>query len=257
LKNILKKDTPSNDGLKIEVKTRWVEVDRVRLKGTNGGRKNAYGNYLLTFTPEAIYIVYGINPQTNRKNKKQVKAIGEADAIKKAEAAGLIAPFEITCLETFDAPAPTERQLEYAKDMDIRIPIGACKWDVSALLARGEENDPDPAPDEYLDYLAARKWGGSSLIGCNAAFKELFSAGELGDRLAMYAYYIYQTEHKLPVLNLDTDSRKDCYFAFGDYAIQNPKIITHFDSWYDDGSCSTQKNWGIYKDYKEYFNPTK
>lgn len=255
-KRFLTKESQSDNHLTIEVKSRWVETDTVRLKGIETCQPNAYGNYLLTFTPEAFYTVYGINPHTNRKNKRQLKAKGEAAAIKKAEESGLIAPFEITCLEVFDAPAPTERQLEYAKDLDIRIPNGACKWDVSALIARCEEADPNPAPKEYLDYLAARNWDGSSLIGQKAAFRTLFWVGDLRDRLAMYAYYIYQEEHNLPVVNLDTDCRKDCYFSFADYAVQNPKIIEHFDSWCDNGDYSTQRTWGIYKDYRAYLNAT-
>ena len=82
----------------------------------------------------------------------------------------------------------------------------------------------------------------------------LFEVGDIRDRLAMYAYYIYQTEHNLPVLNLDTDYNKDSHFAFADHAVQNPKIAKHFESWCDSRDYSAQKTWGIYKDYKAFIN---
>ena len=231
-----------------EMKAKNESGQTGQLKGIGKVRPNKYGNYL--FVPEASFIVQGINPATGRKNKRTYDAADEADAINKAKAAGLEPPFDV---EMLPAREPSEAQMTYAKNLGISIPEGACMVDVSALLTRTENDDVEEAEPAVLQFLAARGWRGSSLIGYNAMLETVnFVVEDPREQLALYAYYIYQVEHRYGLLNLDKDPRKHIYFDFADYALNNPKILEHYKRWRNDGSWSTAKTWGIYKDFKEY-----
>lgn len=218
------------------------------IKGVDKVKQNRFGNYL--FTPEARFVVYGTNPATNRKNKRTYNVGSEAEAIQKAEADGLTAPFEITVKP---ADEPTDSQLDYAKNLGLQIPEGACKADVSALISRAEDNDTETAPPEFLAFLAARGWRGSSLIGHNAALALVYNfVDNPRDQIALCAYHFDQAENGLTLGNLDTAPRKDQYLAFADHVLQTPKALEHYRSWRRDKTWPATKVWGIYKDYKEF-----
>ena len=250
LKGKKKEEAPAPQIL--EVKCEVVEVQRpisgAHLDGVDKVRQNCYGNYL--YPPEARYVVRGVNTTTNRKNKRTYTASSEADAIRKAEAGGLAGPFEIIVEAAEDA---TESQLAYAKDIGLNVPKGACKYDLSALLSRAENNDERAAIPGVLEFLAGRGWRGSSLIGYGAMLEAVMNfLPEPRDGIAFYAYYIDQTENSLPLANFDAAPKKDHYLAFADYAIRSEKTVEHYRRWRQDKTWSTAKTWGIYKAYREY-----
>lgn len=235
----------------IEVKCEVRRVQRpisVGLEGIDKAKPNCYGNYL--YIPEARFIVRGVNTTTNRKNKKTYTASSEADAIQQAEAAGLAGPFEITVEPADEA---TESQLAYAANIGLKVPKGACKADLSALLSRAEENDERAALPGVLEFLAGRGWRGSALIGYDAMLATVRNLlTEPRDGIAFYAYYIDQVENNRPLGNFDKAPKKDHYLAFADYAIKNERTMEHYRRWRQDRTWPTAKTWGIYKDYREY-----
>lgn len=245
-----KEEAPAPQVLEITCELKRVQrpLSAVHLEGVDKVRANCYGNYL--FTPEAIFVVRGINPATNRKNKRTYTASSEADAIQQAEASGLAGPFEIT---VEPADAATESQLAYAKNLGVNVPKGACKTDLSALLSRAEENDERAALPDVLEFLADRGWRGSALIGYEAMLAAVRRfLEEPREGLAFYAYYIDQAEHKRPLGNFDKAPNKNQYLAFADYALQSEKIVEHYSRWSQDETWSTAKTWGVYKDYRAY-----
>ena len=98
----------------------------------------------------ARWQVTGVNPKTKRKNKRVYEARREEQAIKRAIDEGFEAPFEVAAIPF--AP-PSERQLDYANDIGIFVPPDACKYDVSAMLSRYEEDDEDIV-DEKIARMA-------------------------------------------------------------------------------------------------------
>ncbi len=92
----------------------------------------------------------GINPKTNRKNKRVYETRREEQAIKCAIDEGFEAPFEVTAIP-FDPPS--ERQLDYANSIGIYVPPEACRYDVSAMLSRYEDDDEEPV-DEKIAKMA-------------------------------------------------------------------------------------------------------
>ncbi len=116
---------------------------------------NAWNGYVSPsggFINYARYQVVGINPKTNRKNKRVYEEPTESWAILRAKQNGLIEPFEVVAIPSAE---PTERQLDYAKDLGITVPEGACKHDVSALISRVTNEDEQPA-DESIAMVANR-----------------------------------------------------------------------------------------------------
>lgn len=89
--------------------------------------------------------VTGINPKTNRKNKRIVEAQNAESAFECVRNMGLIAPFEVLVLPSLP---PTERQLSYAKDLGAVIPDGACQVDISAIISRITDDDEGQAPEQ-------------------------------------------------------------------------------------------------------------
>lgn len=106
------------------------------------------------FVNYARFQVIGINPSTNRKNKRVYEVRIEEDARKCAESEGLVEPFEITVLPSVP---PSERQLEYAKVLEACIPDGACSLDVSAIISRITDNDENPVSNKVA--CQAQKYG--------------------------------------------------------------------------------------------------
>ena len=86
------------------------------------------------------YIVTGINLKTNRKNTRTIKALDESYATKKMEADGFIEPFEIELAP----PAPASaRQIDYAVNLGIPIPINATKDEMQRRISAAVDNDVD------------------------------------------------------------------------------------------------------------------
>lgn len=190
-------------------------------------RPNKYGNFL--YPPRALFTVHGTNPKTGRQNKKVFEAIDATEAEALASAAGLIPPFETSC---GPMDGPSEAQVEYAANVGITIPEGACKEDVSALLTRYEKDDPERATAGFLEYLAAKGWRHSSLVG----YKEMFwqamkcteSPPDEREQIALYAYCAVQGEKGREIGNLLTDPRKERYFAFADRVLADGKLLASF-----------------------------
>lgn len=132
-------DDDDNDEVRTLAKQIHFSLFPARLEWLNGyvSPSGGYVNY-------AIFELHGVNPKTNRSNKKLYKCRDSEEAVNLATNDGLVAPFDISVIPN---DPPTERQLAYARNLGITIPAGACMHDVSALLSRVEDNDEE-APDE-------------------------------------------------------------------------------------------------------------
>ena len=101
----------------------------------------------------ARYKVSGMNPKTNRKKTVFCDGDSEEEAIEFAAQSGLDKPYDISVVP-FDPPS--DSQIQYAKDLGITIPEGACLMDVSALICRVKDDD-ETAPDEWTTKNAIKQ----------------------------------------------------------------------------------------------------
>ncbi len=104
------------------------------------------------FMNYAKYKVSGTNSATNRAKSITCDCFSEEEAIAMAAEAGLGEPYTIAIVP-FELPS--DRQIEYAADLGIAIPDGACMKDVSAMIDRVLENDENP-PDDWTTKNAIR-----------------------------------------------------------------------------------------------------
>ena len=85
------------------------------------------------------YEIRGINPKTNRSNKRTYDCLTSSEAVEKAEKEGLVGPFQITEVKL---DGPTEAQLRYCEDIGIKEDFAVLsRVDVSALLSAKEDGD--------------------------------------------------------------------------------------------------------------------
>lgn len=90
---------------------------------------------------------------------------------------------------------PTERQLDYAKDLGIAIPVGATKNDVSDLISMKVDGDKQ-ATERHMDF--ARKYGieVSRYIGKRALFDQIQAAliapGREKELVSWFTYRVYR-----------------------------------------------------------------
>lgn len=106
-----------------------------------------YTNYL-------CYKIKGLYPATNRQRTFRTEARTQEEAIANAKSsAGLVEPFTV---EIIDHKMPTERQIEYARNVGITYRAGCTAVDVSALLSCREDDYYSPLDPFIASYADAK-----------------------------------------------------------------------------------------------------
>lgn len=170
----------------------------------------------------------GIKPSTGRKNQFLVKnARDEADAYQQIRASGLIEPY--TC-ELLPADPPTERQLDFAKDLRLILPPGANMRDVSGFIARVwgkedwfdfDETAPTPGLARFADDM--RVW--FSRCDCQRALEGYVLWGLTGaDQIAFYAYCIHCAEKHLIITDPRASDRFELFRRIGMTLAADPSV---------------------------------
>ena len=134
----------------------------------------------------------------------------------------LIAPYEIA--EIPNDP-PTDRQLEYAKDLGIRIPKNACKEDVSALISRSVDNDDSVPNPELIDFATQHHLMFSSYIGKKALYDLVFRELPLEDKIAFFCFSIYRYLCEDRTANLEKSRHKQLFYLFAAEYSANEKFV--------------------------------
>lgn len=139
------------------------------------------------------YRIKGKYPGTGRMRTVEVIAWEKETEQDIAKKAGLVEPYEV---ERIGMPIPTERQMEYAKNVGIFIPKDATKDDVSILLTRYEEHKSikqPKAPTDILEILIKRMGiyipSYAGLSEMNAYFRASMRTEE--ERYAYFAMKVY------------------------------------------------------------------
>lgn len=148
----------------------------------------------------ATYQVTGINPATKRKNKRIYDCTDEQKAIEQAMSEGLAEPFEVILLPSRE---PTDRQLNYAKDLEIILPVDVCFEDVSALISRVVDDDEEPVPEKLAKAAHAFGWHMSRYIGK----KEIIAIAAHKLSASEYADFLKTSYENSPHDRTDEDFR--------------------------------------------------
>ena len=117
------------------------------------------------------YEIKGKGKDTGRKRKRVYMAKNEQDAIQLAEDDGTI----IEEIKELPPDPPTERQLDYAKDLGIAIPPDATDDDVSNLISMKVNRDK-PATERHIGYARGYGIEPSRYIGKKSLFDQIQAA---------------------------------------------------------------------------------
>ena len=109
--------------------------------------------------------------------------------------------------------SPSDRQLEYANDLGIKIPQEACLEDVSALISCAVDFDSAPN-QELVEYATNRGLIFSKYIGKKALYNLIFYKLPLVDKIAFFCFSIYRYLSDDRHGNLDTSPNRDAFYSF-------------------------------------------
>lgn len=148
-------------------------------------------------SPSGGFVNYGrfcvtvMNSSTGRKNTKRYEAQTEADARAAAADDGLVEPMTV---QVEPQIPPTDRQMDYALELEAMLPDGVCKDDVSAIISRITDDD-EAAPDPGLSlYAHACGVKFSRFVGEKALLSYMVSQMHGAARGELYAYAVYRQE---------------------------------------------------------------
>lgn len=140
------------------------------------------------FCNYCFYWVEGKDGEGKRKLKK-VRAVSQEFAIAEATAAGLSGPFNVRS-EALDPP--TDRQLALAEKINLKVPEGCAKDDLSTMLSRRMDFDGDKDPDPgLLHYAQDCGVCFSSFTGEKGLLQSMIAQLCARDRAVLFAYAVH------------------------------------------------------------------
>lgn len=177
------------------------------------------------------------------KDTEPVGALSVLDFGKPAGALGSLLNYEPRKLEE-----PTQKQLEYAKDLGLFIPPGATKGDVSHLLSRATGEDSMEGPGQGLvDMAAGLGLHFSACIGAAGLLSLIvYGVGER-DRAALYAYCVQQSRAGLEIGNMLADPGVATFYGFADMVEKDPALSRSLSGREVDDFRKPHRGTAIYK----------
>lgn len=223
--------------------------------------KDGYTSPSGGFSNTARFEIIGINPKTGRKNKREIIAPTETDAIIKAEKEFGFTDIEAVCIP-FDKP--TEPQLELAKKINVFIPQDADKDDVSCILSRMLDGNRSPedadfkpldgCSQKWADYLQSQGIYFSAYISQAHAWNIVTNVGfNTKERCKIYAYCIWCYLNKE---NLDFHighPKENLFDLFADAYYDNQEFLTSLNTKSSYNFYNPNGNEKTIKTVKEFF----
>lgn len=167
------------------------------------------------------YKIKGKHVETKRVRTVKIDAINEDDAIKEAHSHNLET---VDSVEILPFEPPTERQLEYATSLNIELPEGVCKQDVSALISRSVDRDGIPN-EGLIDFATNRKLFFSKYIGKTALYNWVFYELPDLDRVAFFIFSIYRYISDNRHSNLDTHPHYEKFYEFANSIVGDERFM--------------------------------
>jgi hypothetical protein len=191
-----------------------------------------------------IYKVKGINPETDRSKTVTIKVPNITTPEQFISSKGEVnPPFTITEVPFTE---PTEKQIEYAKDLNIGLKKEYTREDVSSLIDRAvnaDRTDPNPG---LIEFASNRGLMFSLCIGKKALYDLIYNHLEPLDKLAFYCFCVYRSAFEDRHPNLDTSPIKDIFYFFAEKYINDKAIMRTIESY----SGSDIRFFGSFKGYE-------
>lgn len=176
---------------------------------------------LKKFKAKALY------KATNRVRTATLIAKSEAEVVLQLKQSGFSEPFEIT--EELPEPA-NDAQIQYAKSLQIDIPLNPNKDDLSALISRKVDKDSDPNP-ELVEFAVEKGLSFSKYIGKKALYNLVFQSLSKEDRIAFFAFSVYRWLSEDRHGNLASHNYCDVFYDFAREQLNNDSFIKSLDKY--------------------------
>lgn len=202
------------------IKAQWVKCDPVgKLSYLDFGKPYGEMGCFLN------YNVYNVKYAglRGRKRTAWLLAYDEQHAIDRAIALGYLPTYEITLGEH---EAPTERQINYLKDLGVVIPDGITKVDASCMISRatGEDSEEGPSPALVALAFGMKKYF-SAFIGADGLLSSIVYGASDRDRAALYAYGVRQSMRGEPFGNMLEDPDLSVFYGFADQVLNDEALL--------------------------------
>lgn len=173
------------------------------------------------------FIVRATFNVTRRRRTVTFTAKSEAEVIQLLKHAGYSEPFEIT--EEMPEPA-TDAQVQYARALQINIPLNPTKDDLSALISRKVDNDGEPNP-ELVEFANQKGLFFSKNIGKKALYNLIFNSLSKEDRAAFFVFSVYRWLSDDRHGNLESHKYYDVFYDFAREQSSNDSFIKSLDKY--------------------------
>lgn len=196
------------------------------------------------------YRVIGIDEDGKSKLRLRT-GVNEQQAIRKAESAGLHAPFKVAISE-YDPP--TERQLSYLKNLGVVIPDFITKDDASCMISRVVDNDMKNPNPKIVELALALNTNFSAFIGARELFFSIIAQASDRDRAALYAYGVHQNIKRTDWTNMMNDPDLDKFYSFADFINTDSSLLKSLKGREPSDFMHPHKGTKIYKATISFFN---
>lgn len=163
---------------------------------------------------------------TDERGKRSMRirtGVDAQQAIEKVVAEGFLPPYET---EPLEHEPPTDRQLDYLKNLGVFIPDDITKDDASYMISRaiGEDSKEGPCPS-LVALASGLKIEFSAFVGASGLFREIVGQASDRDRAALYVYGVRQNMRGGSFGNMLEDSNLAVFYAFADQVLANPALM--------------------------------
>ena len=121
---------------------------------------------------------------------------------------------------------PTDRQLEYLRDLGVFVPDGITKQDASCMISRatGEDSAEGPAP-EIVDLAFALGVEFSAFVGASGLFSSIINQADDRQKAALFAYGVKQNATGRKFGNMVEDPDVNLFYLFSDLVIADAALL--------------------------------
>lgn len=156
------------------------------------------------------YKVRGVSKETGRKRTLKLVAQNREKAEAELMTRGLLPPYEF---EEEEFEPPTDRQIDYAIDLGIKISPTLTKKDLSALISKKVDDDED-ASEGLMKFAYDKNIYVSPYIGEKELWNTLFSNLEPLDKTAFFCFAVYRSMTGESISNPDEEPMRSVFYEF-------------------------------------------
>lgn len=172
--------------------------------------------------------ITGTNLLTNKKKSMKIDAKSKNEAIEIAKNDNFEEPFSI---EIIPFKKPSERQLNYIRDLNVHVPDNVCLDDISCMISRMVDNDKLTPNTELVEYAYKKGVKFSKFIGKKDLYNSIYFSLELRDKIAFFAFCVYRWACENRHANLNTSPHKKLFYDFSENNLTNESFVKSLDNY--------------------------